>query len=198
MPKGYKNLSEDWKQKIKESNLGKKHNWTEEGREKFHKARKGTHNNPNGEFKKGLIPWNKEKFTRYLVCPVCKKEFKALQGKINGGRKFCSQKCSKIGQNRKATQTRKDKISQKRIAYFDRIGRKKYKRAHHNYDKKYIEWRKKVFVRDGFTCQICRKVGVYLEAHHIKSWAKYPELRHKTDNGITLCKECHKNLCIQK
>jgi 5-methylcytosine-specific restriction endonuclease McrA len=58
-------------------------------------------------------------------------------------------------------------------------------------------WRNLVFSRDGYTCQICGlKSGngktVWIEAHHIKSWAKYPQLRWDVDNGITLCRECHK------
>lgn len=58
--------------------------------------------------------------------------------------------------------------------------------------KEYREWRIKIFKRDDFTCCICHKTGGYLEAHHIKSWAKYPKLRFIIENGITLCKECHK------
>lgn len=58
-------------------------------------------------------------------------------------------------------------------------------------DRKYKEWRMAVFTRDDFTCQVCRKVGGYLEAHHIKSWVGYPKLRFNTNNGITLCKNCH-------
>ncbi len=67
-------------------------------------------------------------------------------------------------------------------------------REKHNGDWRYIKWRKSVFIRDDFTCQTCKKVGGYLEAHHIKSWAKYPKLRYDVQNGITLCKECHKSI----
>jgi len=54
------------------------------------------------------------------------------------------------------------------------------------------EWRIAVFTRDGWTCQTCKEIGGKLEAHHIKSWAHYPELRYDINNGITLCVECHK------
>ena len=53
-------------------------------------------------------------------------------------------------------------------------------------------WREKVFKRDKYTCQNCKQKGGYLEPHHIKSWAKYPKLRFRLNNGLTLCHNCHK------
>ena len=58
----------------------------------------------------------------------------------------------------------------------------------------YKEWRKKVFEKDKYRCQLCKKVGGYLESHHIKPYAKYKELKYEIDNGITLCYECHKDI----
>jgi hypothetical protein len=56
----------------------------------------------------------------------------------------------------------------------------------------YKQWVRTVFERDNYTCQICSKHGVKLNAHHIKPFAKHPELRLEISNGETLCEECHK------
>lgn len=72
------------------------------------------------------------------------------------------------------------------------------KAKHNSYwrcqDKKLKEWRESVFERDNYICQLCGTRGGNLEAHHKKSWAKYPELRYKIENGITLCYGCHKKV----
>ncbi|MFA5658627.1 MAG: NUMOD3 domain-containing DNA-binding protein [Oscillospiraceae bacterium] len=74
----------------------------------------------------------------------------------------------------------------------------------------YDLWRKSVFTRDDYTCQKCgKRGGGVLQAHHCKT--KFAEICKKNniitieearnclelwdiDNGITLCKKCHKEI----
>lgn len=58
----------------------------------------------------------------------------------------------------------------------------------------YNNWRKEIFERDNYTCQLCGEIGGRLNAHHILTWCKYPELRFDVNNGITLCKQCHQKV----
>ena len=75
----------------------------------------------------------------------------------------------------------------------------------------YINWRKSVFERDNYTCQECKKIGGKLHVDHIKPFSDIiSELRKEfgtenlyskaleclalwdTNNGRTLCVDCHK------
>lgn len=57
----------------------------------------------------------------------------------------------------------------------------------------YQEWRKAVYERDDYTCQMCGKNGGTLNAHHIESYNNNKELRTELSNGITLCEDHHKD-----
>ncbi len=56
----------------------------------------------------------------------------------------------------------------------------------------YIDWSKRVKVRDEYKCKLsCEECKGRLESHHILSWREYPEERYNIDNGITLCSFHH-------
>lgn len=54
------------------------------------------------------------------------------------------------------------------------------------------KWRKLIFKRDSYVCQICG-YGGKINAHHIYSYGYFTELRFTMENGITLCKDCHQD-----
>jgi hypothetical protein len=58
----------------------------------------------------------------------------------------------------------------------------------------YKLWRESVFERDNYTCQMCGKRGGVIHPHHIKLFSKFINLRFDVNNGITLCKDCHKKI----
>lgn len=57
--------------------------------------------------------------------------------------------------------------------------------------KEYKQWAISVKERDNYTCQICKVRGGVLHSDHIKPFCLFPELRFDTNNGRTLCKDCH-------
>lgn len=54
------------------------------------------------------------------------------------------------------------------------------------------EWRNIVLKRDLFTCQRCGDNKPPLHVHHIIPFSENHELRVDPNNGITLCKNCHR------
>jgi 5-methylcytosine-specific restriction endonuclease McrA len=58
----------------------------------------------------------------------------------------------------------------------------------------YKAWRKAVFERDNYTCQICGTRGVKLHAHHLMPRSVLPDKTLDPNNGIAVCVPCHKVL----
>ena len=63
-------------------------------------------------------------------------------------------------------------------------------------DQGYMNFRNRVLKRDKRKCKMpgCKKGGYGMEVHHIRPYAKHPSIRTDVDNGITLCKVCHKSI----
>lgn len=55
-------------------------------------------------------------------------------------------------------------------------------------------WIKEVLKQDNYQCQCCYEEGngYNLNAHHLEGYHWCKELRFEVNNGITLCKKCHK------
>lgn len=152
---------------------------------------------------------------RILVCPICKKEFRAVKDCKNRHQKFCSLECW--------FESRKNPIVDiecpvcKKI-FRERIGRKKYcchtcysehlktamKGANSHWwmggktkekqiirtSARYKKHRQAVLERDGYKCTMCGSTD-NLEIHHIHEFCEHPELVFEISNTITLCHNCH-------
>ena len=63
-------------------------------------------------------------------------------------------------------------------------------------NKSYKDWRISVFNRDSYICKFCKTKKKQLEAHHIIGVYENLDLIYDINNGITLCKDCHKGFHI--
>lgn len=116
-----------------------------------------------------------------MVCEWCGSIFEAWPSTQNKVR-FCSMRCRNNWQS----------DMMKGSKHPNWKGGTAEKRSCDMVSREYKAWRKAVFDRDSYTCQICGDTkGGNLNAHHIKPYKNYPELRYEVSNGITLCEQCH-------
>lgn len=142
---------------------------------------------------KNSVPaWNKGQHGVYTAWNKGKGDY----AKALGFGKWMTGKKLPIETRRKQSESNLKRISKGNHNFYIDGRTPERKSIRHSID--YRLWREAVFARDNFTCQNleCRKRGVYLEAHHIKSFSEYPELRFAIDNGITLCVGCHAKIDI--
>ncbi len=119
---------------------------------------------------------------RTLTCKVCGVSF--ISKNARREQKYCSLECKAGSQEGAEPEWLKNNRGKKPRTYHLR------KRPKHG-GVMDVEWRTKVFERDSYTCRRCGSKG-RLQAHYIKPFKKYPELRHSLENGLTLCIPCHK------
>ncbi len=180
-----KKMSEETKKKLSEANKGKK--LSEETKKKiieFHKGNKGKKHSE--ETKKKISEANKGK--------KHSEETKKKMIEAHKGKKQSEETKKKIG---KAHKGKKCHFWKGGISKLVETIRASFQ---------YRQWRSDVFTNDDYICRICGKKGGQLEAHHIKFFHIIIEENDiKTideaiacselwdlNNGITLCKECHK------
>lgn len=60
------------------------------------------------------------------------------------------------------------------------------------------KYRKIIFKRDNYTCQLCGIRGVILQVDHIQEWSEYIEGRFALENCRTLCQQCHYKITFGK
>lgn len=143
-----------------------------------------------GVFKRGT---NKVKRN----CINCALIFYRWNSELTNGRgKFCSRKCRGIYEYL----NKKSFIQANKVIINNQMGSNNhqwkggitpFQRAFRT-SKKYKLWRKAVFEKDYYTCQICNQKGGELQADHIKPFSLFPDLRLDLNNGRTLCINCHR------
>lgn len=124
--------------------------------------------------------------TEMVPCEVCGKEIRVTRSKKRRGvGRFCSRKCFGIGKSGpNATNWKGGKTPEKVLIRCRRD---------------YAEWREMVFARDDWACQDCgvrsnKQNHLVINAHHVFSFAEFPEHRLAVWNGVTLCLDCHKKI----
>jgi len=178
--------TEETKKKISEAKTGKKIKpFTDEHKRKISKALTGRKHPRTKEWQrkiteslKGKKPWNFCE-NSYVYCDECGGQFHKKPCDIKRTkRNFCSSECSKLffGRSKNNPNWKGGKVSLN-----DKI------RA----SPEYAQWRFEIFERDNFKCQWCGADRKKLNAHHIKPFCDFPNLRLDIDNAITLCVDCH-------
>lgn len=178
----------------------------------FNMPRKGVRHTPEAIEKmrmshKGNIPWNKGKkgvqvgVWREKRRPPFSDEWKRKIGEALRKRVRSEETCRKLSLALRGKKKGPMPLETRRKISASLRGERSYSwkggvAPIHKLIRKSVEykiWRKAVYERDNYTCQMCGdNHGGNLEVDHIKPFALFPELRFEVSNGRTLCKKCHR------
>lgn len=146
--------------------------------------------------KKYLKVFNTIKNFDYILCKYCNDHFN--EDRKNKLKKYSGKNCFWYG--KKHSEKTKFKMSQNcigennpnynfKLTSEDRLRYRKYTNG-------YYYWQQSVLKRDNYTCQKCKHKGKYkdnfMSVHHINNFSQFEKQRTDLQNGITLCKDCHK------
>jgi hypothetical protein len=206
--------TEETKRKLSEINKGKKH--SEESKKKTSESMKGKipseeHRRKLSEVQKGrpisekskeaLLKANKgSKHTeehKKKISESCKgrqasEETKKKLSEAKKGKTFSEEHKRHMSESKKGCHYSKKRAQETPIDSDDpnwkdeTFGESNLIR----YSEEYKEWRKAVYRSDGWKCSICGS-REQICAHHIKTFANFPDLRLNVENGITLCRKHH-------
>lgn len=155
--------------------------------------------------------FHKSRNKKIYKCEICEKEFESTNDK--NANRFCSRECYNEAHRIKDKKRKcltcgeyfiakasEDKYCSRKC--YDGNRNMPKGENHWNWkggisvqnDKRdsaeYKQWRLAVYKRDNYCCVKCGSKEK-LNAHHLKSWKNYPQLRYVVANGVTLCEKCH-------
>ena len=122
-----------------------------------------------------ILPPPRQDFITAKTCITCGKEFFRKGAGARRLARFCSQSCSSKG-----------------VHHWNWQGGITPALHLIRHSPEYNDWRKAVYRRDRWTCQVCGEKQRHPIAHHIFDFRSYPDLRFDISNGQTLCRACHK------
>lgn len=204
-------LSEEWKQKIGKANKGK--HKSEETKLKVGNSNKGKHHSEETKLKMSKSHTGKKhsKETKLKISRLHKGKLHLQFRGVNNS-KYGTHPSEETRE--KMSKAKKGKPTGRPSPFRGKYGvessnwkggiTKLNGQIYNSF--KYRQWRSDIFTRDNFTCQECGIRGEILNAHHIKPFSKIIQFYEITtlqealeceelwniNNGITLCKKCHK------
>ena len=127
---------------------------------------------------------NKNFKSETVLCEICGKEIDLPPHRIKGSKHhYCSNECRWKGVGKYQSGVNNPAYNPNKTDE-EREQERKYL--------EYYEWRRQVYRRDNWTCQVTRIKSGDIVAHHLESYATNKDLRTDINNGIVLSEKIHK------